>query len=237
MKFFCCCRRINTTKKIKLTDLQFNTLKSKDIISNNKDNKDSSSIEINQSQSLDSNNLNNSTKDDILKTNKLNIIPKNITGSGDKKNDNLVKCNNAIYNIIKMDNINNINNKNKIYLEKEKELNNKDKILSVKENELKTKDNELSEREKKLFEKENELSNKEKEINNKIMELFQRTKKINNENGNGSKQMQKKNVINDVIKYKNINANYNKGNGNNINNSNNYQKGKKVEKKNMEIII
>jgi hypothetical protein len=158
MKFFCCCRRVNTTKKIRLSDnnlnIQLNTFKSSNKNNNNKDIKDSSSIEINQTQSIDSNNFNESAKDDILKTNKLNIIPKNIPGTAEKKPDNLVKCNNVIYNIIKMDNINNENNKNKIYLEKEKELNNKDKILSVKENELKNKDNELSEREKKLFEKE-----------------------------------------------------------------------------------
>lgn len=228
MKIFCCCRR-NHNKNVQLKNnisLQLSTIKQKD-------NKDSSSMEINQSQSMDSNNLNNSTKEDIiLRTNKLNILPKigpNIQNL--KKNDNLVKCNNVIYNIIKMDNINNMNNKNRKNIEKEKELNNKDKILTVKEKELINKDNELSEREKKLFEKENELSNKEKEIN-KIMALFQRNKKINNENG--SKQIQKNNIINDVIKYKKV---INNNSGNKINN-NNLEQIKKVEKKQItEIII
>ena len=204
--FFCCKRRpkkiLNNPKDIKL-DLNNNKNKGKHI---------ASSLEVNQSQSISmlSNNLNNSTKDNILQqrqnkftfVNHLNdnkiIIPNN-------NNVNNDKYNNVIYNIINVDNINNINNNKKNIIAKGvNTISTNDKIITIKEE-----NNELSEREKKLFEKENELSNKEKELNNKILELIQRNRKLNIE---GKKQIQKNSVINDVIKFKKFVSEYEENN-------------------------
>ena len=96
-----CCKRKNlkipkTQPEIKL-DLNPNK------------NKDSQSIEVNQSQSLSmiSNNLNNSTKDNILqRQNKFNIINDNKFENIKKNNSDKIK--NVIYNIINVDNIINI---------------------------------------------------------------------------------------------------------------------------------
>lgn len=199
--FFCCKRRpkkiVKNTKNIKL-DLNMNKTRQKDI----------SSIEINQSQSISmlSNNLNSSTKDNIFqKQNKFNIV--------NHIDENKMKTptnNNVIYNIINVDNINNINSNKKNIIKND--LNN-NQIISIKEE-----NNELSEREKKLFEKENELSNKEKEINNKILELIQRNKKLNE---SGKKPIQKNSVINDVIKFKKVISDYEENNNNQNQNNNN----------------
>ena len=206
--FFCCKRRpkkiVKNPKDIKL-DLNMNKIK----------HKDTSSIEMNQSQSMSmlSNNLNNSTKDNIFqKQNKFNIVNVNQYENKLKipPNNNIEKCNNVIYNIINVDNINNNNiNSNKKNMMK-KDLSN-NQIISIKEE-----DNELSEREKKLFEKENELSNKEKEINNKILELIQRNRKLNE---SGKKPIQKNSVINDVIKFKKVISDFEENNNQNNNNN------------------
>ena len=193
--FFCCKRRskkIPTTPKDIKLDLNANKIKSKD----------ASSIEINQSQSMSimSNNLNNSTKENIFQQRKFNIVNHNMEIP---KNNNSEKYNNVIYNIINVDNINNINNnKNNIITKGLKSTN--EKIIAIKEE-----NNELSEREKKLFERENELSNKEKEINNKLLELIQRNRKLNE---GGKKQFQKNSVINDVINFKKVVSNYEENN-------------------------
>ena len=200
---------------------------------------------MNQSNSLYfmSNNLNNSTKDNIFlqRLNKFNIV-KNLN---EKKleipnNSNFEKYNNVIYNIINVDNINNINNNKKNIIPKSlysfstndkmitikaKQLNNNnnDKILEIKEEQ-----NELSEREKKLFEKENELTNKENEINNKILELIQKNRKLNEQ---GKKQIQKNSIMNDVINFKKVVSDYEE-------NKDIKNKNKKIEKlENKEIII
>ena len=215
---FCCRRRskrmMNNPKDIKM-DLKINKIK----------NKEASSLEINQSHSLSmmSNNLNNSTKDNIFqkRKNKLNIINHLNENQLDISNN---KYNNLLSNIINMDNINNINNNKKKAVSKSlNSFNTNDKIISIKEE-----NNELSEREKKLFEKENELSNKEKEINNKILELIQKNRKLNEQ---GKMQIQKNSIINDVIKFKKVVSDYEENN--NIKN-----KAKKFDKlENKEIII
>ena len=217
--FFCCKRRpkkIVKNPKEKL-DLNMNKIKHKDI----------SSIEMNQSQSISmlSNNLNNSTKDNIFqKQNKFNIV----NHINDNKiiipNNNNEKYNNVIYNIINVDNINNINNNKKNIITKGlNSISTNDKMISIKEE-----NNELSEREKKLFEKENELTNKEKELNNKILELIQRNRKLN---GEGKKQIQKNSVINDVIKFKKFVSDYEE-------NNNQQKKTDKIDKlENKEILV
>ena len=107
---FCCKRR-----NLKIPKTQ-NEIKL-DLNQNN--NKDSQSIEVNQSQSLSilSNNLNNSTKDNILqKQNKFNIvnhINENKFENMNKNNTENIK--NVVYNIINVDNINNINNNKKFF--------------------------------------------------------------------------------------------------------------------------
>ena len=220
--FFCCKRRPKKTlpnpKDIKL-DLNINKNKGKHI----------SSLEVNQSQSISmlSNNLNNSTKDNILqqRQNKFNIV----NHINDNKiiipnNNNNEKFNNVIYNIINVDNINNINNNKKNIITKGlNSISTNDKMISIKEE-----NNELSEREKKLFEKENELTNKEKELNNKILELIQRNRKLN---GEGKKQIQKNSVINDVIKFKKFVSDYEE-------NYNQQKKTDKIDKlENKEILV
>ena len=184
---------------------------------------------MNQSNSLYfmSNNLNNSTKDNIFlqRLNKFNIV-KNLN---EKKleipnNSNFEKYNNVIYNIINVDNINNINNNKKNIIPKSLySFSTNDKMITIKE-----KNNELSEREKKLFEKENELTNKENEINNKILELIQKNRKLNEQ---GKKQIQKNSIMNDVINFKKVVSDYEE-------NKDIKNKNKKIEKlENKEIII
>ena len=180
---------------------------------------------MNQSNSLSimSNNLNNSTKDNILqqRSNKFNIV----NHLNEKRNNNnFEKYNNVIYNIINVDNINNINNNKKNIIPKSLySFSTNDKMITIKEE-----NNELSEREKKLFEKENELTNKENEINNKILELIQKNRKLNE---HGKKQMQKNSIINDVIKFKKVVSDYEE-------NKDIKNKNKKIEKlENKEIII
>ena len=221
--FFCCKRRskktLNNPQDIKL-DLNINNNRGKG--------KHIPSLEVNQSQSISmlSNNLNNSTKDNILqqRQNKFNIV----NHINDNKiiipNNNNEKYNNVIYNIINVDNINNINNNKKNIIPKGlNSINTNDKIITIKEE-----NDELSEREKKLFEKENELSNKEKELNNKILELIQRNRKLN---GEGKKQIPKNSVINDVIKFKKFVSDYEE-------NNNQQKKSDKIDKlENKEILV
>ena len=140
-------------------------------------NKDLSSLEMNQSQSLSimmSNNLNNSTKDYIYqqKQNKFNIANHPNGNKIEFPNNNNMR-NNVIYNIINVDNINNINNNKKNLIANC--LNNfstNEKIITIKEEK-----DEFSEREKKLFEKEIELTNKQNLLNNKILELIQKNRR------------------------------------------------------------
>ena len=187
-----CCKRKNlkipkTQNEIKL-DLNVN--------------KNSQSIEINQSQSLSmiSNNLNNSTKDNILqKQNRFNIV----NHINDDKFENKNKINqenikNVVYNIINVDNINNINNNKKFFgIKRNNNYNTKIKDdLKGKSEEIFNED--LNEREKKLFENQKELSNKENEIN-KIIDIIKLNKRMNT---NKSKKPQKNNLINDIIKFK-----------------------------------
>ena len=183
-----------------------------DLNMNKPKNKDLSSLEMNQSQSLSimmSNNLNNSTKDYIYqqKQNKFNIANHPNGNKIEFPNNNNNMRNNVIYNIINVDNINNINNNKKNILAKG--LNNfstSDKIITIKEEK-----DELNEREKKLFEKEKELTNKQNLLNNKILELIQNNRKLND----SGKKIQKNSVINDVIKFKKFVSDYEENNNQN----------------------
>ena len=171
--FFQCCKRKNKiiTKEINKLD----TTKKEEV-----------SIDVNQSLSMMSNNLSNSTKDNILVQNqkKFNIInQKNEMEALGKKPENY---NNVIYNIFKVGNINTINNNREI---------------EIKYNKIDSMEKELDEREKKLFENESKLSKKEKEINNKLLELIKRNKKLNE-----IKKSPRANVISDIIKYKQVAA-------------------------------
>ena len=169
---------------------------------------------FNQSQSLSmiSNNLNNSTKDNILqKQNKFNIVNQI---NNDNKFENIKKKNtdnikNVVYNIINVDNI--INNKKFFGVKAKTNINNKIQFELNKKKEIINKEN-LNEREKKLFENEKELSNNENKINNKIMEIINMNKRLNIDKRKAS---QKNNIINDVIKFKKITSE--KGNKNEVN--------------------
>ena len=205
---FCCKRKSlkipNTKKEIKL-DLNINK------------NKDAQSIEVNQSQSLSmiSNNLNNSTKDNILqKQNKFNIVNDNKFENIQKNITDSVK--NVVYNIINVDNI--INNKKFFGVKERNNINNKIKF-ELNRNKEKISLENLNEREKKLFENEKELSNNENRINNKIMEIINLNKKLNAEKRKAS---QRNNIINDVIKLKKITSE--KENKNEIKTNNNINK-------------
>ena len=212
---FCCRRRtkrmMNNPKDIKM-DLNINKIK----------NKDASSLEINQSNSLSmmSNHLNHSTKDNIFQKRKniFNIVNHLNENQLDISNN---KYNNLIYNIINVDNIN--NNKKNAEIKSLNSFNTNDKIIYIKEENSK-----LGEREKKLFEKESELSNKEKEINNRILELIQKNRKLNEQR---KIQIQKNSIINDVIKFKKVVSDYEEKN-------NMKNKAKKIDKlDNKKIII
>ena len=204
--FSCCKRRVKKSIP-NPNDIKLDLSKIKD------KNKETSSLEVNQSQSLSmlSHNLNNSTKDNIFqRQNKFNIVnslKENSLGIPNNHNHN-ERYNNVIYNIIKVDNINNINNnKNNIITKGLNTFDTKDKIVTIKEEK-----EEFSEREKKLFEAENKLSNKEKEIN-KILELIQKKKKMNM---NIKKPLSKNSVINDVINFKKAVSNLEDNNKQNI---------------------
>ena len=187
LNIFCCRRKTLKTPNNTKLDLHLNK------------NKDASSIEVNQSQSLSiiSNNLNNSTKDNIIqKPNKFNIVNRiNNNKLEDIKKNNTESVHNVVYNIINVDNINKIINNKQFYTEKRTDKINKNILNNNEQNNIE----DLNEREKKLFENQKELNNKENEINNKIFELIKKNKKLSD---NKRKFSQKNSVINDIIKFK-----------------------------------
>ena len=187
LNIFCCRRKTLKTPNNTKLDLHLNK------------NKDASSIEVNQSQSLSiiSNNLNNSTKDNIIqKPNKFNIVNRiNNNKLEDMKKNNTESVHNVVYNIINVDNINKIINNKQFYTEKRTDKINKNILNNNEQNNIE----DLNEREKKLFENQKELNNKENEINNKIFELIKKNKKLSDYKRAFS---QKNSVINDIIKFK-----------------------------------
>ena len=187
LNIFCCRRKTLKTPNNTKLDLHLNK------------NKDASSIEVNQSQSLSiiSNNLNNSTKDNIIqKPNKFNIVNRiNNNKLEDMKKNNTESVHNVVYNIINVDNINKIINNKQFYTEKRTDKINKNILNNNEQNNIE----DLNEREKKLFENQKELNNKENEINNKIFELIKKNKKLSDYKRTFS---QKNSVINDIIKFK-----------------------------------
>ena len=215
-----CCKR----KKLKIPKTQ-NEIKIKSGLNTNQ-NKNSQSLEENQSQSLSmiSNNLNNSTKDNIIqKQNKFNIVNHiNDNRFDDKRTNNRESIKNVVYNIINVDNINNINNNKKFFEINEKNNNNKIKF-NLNNNKEYIDDENLNEREKKIFENHKELSNKENEINSKILEIIKINKRLNIEKKN---KLSKNSVINDIIKFKKFNQEKEVSNNKN-NNQINEQHSKK----------
>ena len=207
-----CCKR----KKLKISKTQ-NEIKLKTGLNTNQI-KNSQSLEENQSQSLSmiSNNLNNSTKDNIIhKQNKFNIVNHiNDNRFDDKRTNNRESIKNVVYNIINVDNINNINNNKKFFGINDKNNNNNKIKFNLNNNKEYIDDENLNEREKKIFENHKELSNKENEINSKILEIIKINKRLNIEKKN---KLSKNSVINDVIKFKKFSQEKEKSNnmGNN----------------------